>query len=445
MVEQRSRNPQMRVRFSQWAYKKFKKKLVINHELLFFFNIQMSYERRVFYYFEKKGETLIMKDVERSDFMQKKAYAFEIITNRPLLSFMLWMLASFIPFTAIFYTRETYIISIATALLISFLICTYFASTLSNSLVYMWLSFMMIINAVMAILYGYFYFAFFTAMLIGRIRSTVGFYIMYGIHLGITVGSIIGGFFINTTLYVEQIPYMVLVVFGAILGPFYLYSRKQNTELEGQLQTANERISELSVYEERQRIARDLHDTLGQKLSMIGLKLDLAIRLVDQKPAQAKQELKEVRQTTSLALKEVREMVSDMKKVKLSDELIQVEELLRVANIKSSLEGVYKLKGVPLIVENTLSMCLKEAINNVVRHSEATTCTIIVSQTSKEVQLTIADNGKGLPASIVQSNGNGLKGMKERVEFVNGKLAIDTTKGTTLTFTVPLVIVYQEG
>nr|WP_010300363.1 sensor histidine kinase [Kurthia senegalensis] len=305
---------------------------------------------------------------------------------------------------------------------------------------------MMTINAVMAILYGYFYFAFFTAMLIGRIRSTAGFYIMYGIHIGITVGSIIGGFFINTTLYVEQIPYMVLVVFGAILGPFYLYSRKQNTELEGQLQSANERISELSVYEERQRIARDLHDTLGQKLSMIGLKLDLAIRLVDQKPAQAKQELKEVRQTTSLALKEVREMVSDMKKVKLSDELIQVEELLRVANIDSSLKGTYKLKDVPLIVENTLSMCLKEAINNVVRHSEATACTIVVSQTSKEVQLTITDNGKGLPPSVDQASGNGLKGMKERVEFVNGKLTIDTTtKGTTLTFTVPLVIVYQEG
>lgn len=65
-----------------------------------------------------------------------------------------------------------------------------------------------------------------------------------------------------------------------ILGPFYIYSTNKRDKLQGQLATANERISELSVYEERQRIARDLHDTLGQKLSMVGLKSDLAIRLV---------------------------------------------------------------------------------------------------------------------------------------------------------------------
>lgn len=311
----------------------------------------------------------IIEKVERSDYMQAKA--FEIISNRPFLSFSIWFVGCFIPFAWIFHNSEASTLSITIAILFTFLICTYFASVLTNGLVYMWLSFMMIINAVMAVLFGYFYFAFFTAMFIGRIRSTVGFYIMYGIHLGITVGSILGGFFIETELYIQQIPYMVLVVFGAILGPFYLYSRKQNTELEGRLQTANERISELSVYEERQRIARDLHDTLGQKLSMIGLKLDLALRLVDKNPDKAKEELKDIRQTASMALKEVREMVSDMKKVQLSDELYQVEKLLQMAGVNCKIEGDRKLYDVPLILENTLSMCLKEAVNNVVRHSGA--------------------------------------------------------------------------
>ncbi len=63
---------------------------------------------------------------------------------------------------------------------------------------------------------------------------------------------------------------------------YHLHSiqRNKRENLEGELETAKERISELIILEERQRIARDLHDTLGQKLSMIGLKSDLAARLV---------------------------------------------------------------------------------------------------------------------------------------------------------------------
>lgn len=139
-------------------------------------------------------------------------------------------------------------------------------------------------------------------------------------------------------------------------------------------------------------------------------------------------------------------MVSDMKKVQLSDELYQVEKLLQMANINCDIEGDRKLYDVPLILENTLSMCLKEAVNNVVRHSKAKHCTITVEQSTKDIVLTVEDDGMGLKTSFAESAGNGLKGMHERIEFVNGKLDIEQrAKGTALTFTVPLVIVYQEG
>jgi len=315
---------------------------------------------------------------------------------------------------------------------------------LPGGLGYMWLSFEMIINAVMSVLYGYFYFAIFTAFLIGRIKSKVGFYIMYGLHIAASVGSIIGGFFIETDVYIQQIPFMVIIVFGVILAPFYLFSRTQSDQLETKLKSAENRIYELSIVEERQRIARDLHDTLGQKLSMIGLKLDLAIRLVDKDTEQAKKELGDIRQAASMALKEVREMVSDMKKVKIEDELLHVQEILEVANVDLKLKGSIKLVEVPLILENTLSMCLKEVVNNIVKHSEAKKCIIKIEQSPKEISMIIYDDGKGFDYST-NLQGNGIKGIEERVQFVNGSVEFSHTKGTTVTIKVPLVIVYKEN
>ena len=85
----------------------------------------------------------------------------------------------------------------------------------------------------------------------------------------------------------------------------------------------------LIILEERQRIARDLHDTLGQKLSMIGLKSDLAGKLIKRDPETAIKELQDIRMTARTALKEVRELVADMRTVKLEDELLRIR-----ANVK---------------------------------------------------------------------------------------------------------------
>ena len=91
------------------------------------------------------------------------------------------------------------------------------------------------------------------------------------------------------------------------------YNRNKNDQPQGQLEDANKRISELVKLEERQRIARDLHDTLGQKLSLIGLKSDLAGKLMTQDTERAQAEINDVRQTARTALKEVREMVTRMR------------------------------------------------------------------------------------------------------------------------------------
>ena len=198
--------------------------------------------------------------------------------------------------------------------------------------------------------------------------------------------------------------------------------------LEEQLEDANKKISELIKVEERQRIARDLHDTLGQKLSLIGLKSDLANKLVLINPESARIEIKDIQQTARMALKEVREMVSEMRGTKVEEEMIRIRQILKAAQIKFEFEGTVQLANTPLLIENVLSMCLKEAVNNIVKHSQATTCKITVNQLPTEWYIKIEDNGIGNQQTDEFLIGNGIRGMKERLEFVNGCLDIQSIK-----------------
>lgn len=307
----------------------------------------------------------------------------------------------------------------------------------------MWVSFEMVLNIAMTLMFGYVYLSLFTAFFIGNIRNTVGFYIMYGLHIGFTVLSIVAGYFINLELFLSETPFIIITVIGVVLLPFTLYSKNKQENLVGQLETAKERIAELIIHEERQRIARDLHDTLGQKLSMIGLKSDLASRLVTKNPGQAIQEIRDIRHTASIALKEVRELVSHMRAVKLNEELIRVEQILKAAQIEYEIIGDSESLNIPVLAENVLSMCLKEAITNVVKHSGAKNCKIKIERNNNEVILTVLDNGKGLKEKL--NVGNGLKGMQERLEFINGSLTVESIKGVMLIIRVPLAITHQKG
>lgn len=305
----------------------------------------------------------------------------------------------------------------------------------------MWVSFEIVINIVMTLLFGYVYLSIFTAFFIGNIRSTVGFFIMYGLHIAFTIGAIVAGFFIEINLFLPQVHFIIITVIGVTLLPFNLYNRSKREKLEGQLETARDRISELTLLEERERIARDLHDTLGQKLSMIGLKSDLARRLILKNPEEAERELADIRQTASTALKEVRELVADMRATKLIDEVMRIRQILSAAEIELRIEGNPNVTQIPSNAENVLGMCLKEAVTNVVKHSEATICEVEFKQTEDEVSIVVRDNGKGMKEG--PSVGSGLKGMRERLEFVNGSLLSEIDHGTKLTIRMPVVITHQ--
>ncbi|MCF8888551.1 MULTISPECIES: sensor histidine kinase [Priestia] len=371
----------------------------------------------------------------------KKYTFFQKITG---LSPYIWTVFVILPFYFILQSSSMNHIIVGSLLTILFFIFYRFAFVSTGKSVYVWTALLIVISLALTTIFNYiyfaFYFAFFIAYFIGNIQKRLAFFTLYAVHLISTVISVNFNVVMQEEIFLKQLPFIFVISISVIVLPFSIYNRKKRDRLEEQLEDANKRISELVKQEERQRIARDLHDTLGQKLSLIGLKSDLARKLITKDPEKAKSELKDVQQTARTALNEVRNMVSQMRGIRLSEELKRVQELLEAAEIKFVGEEGISLENVSLLIENILSMCLKEAVTNVVKHSQATVCTITLHQSAKEVGITVEDNGVGINTKKTCWKGNGLLGMKERLEFVNGHLDISSQGGTIIHITVPNIV-----
>ncbi|RID82716.1 sensor histidine kinase [Peribacillus asahii] len=374
--------------------------------------------------------------------MKKNWY--HIFPKNTGLSPYVWIIFCILPFYFIFKSSSKLEIAAGIGMILLFFVAYGLSFAAKGWSVYLWTSIQIIISIAMTSLFGYIYFGLFLAFFIGNIQNKIGFYTLYTIHIITTVLAVNVGFLYQNKIFLTQFPFIVICVIGVVLIPFNTYNRKKREQLEEQLEDANKRISELVKIEERQRIARDLHDTLGQKLSLIGLKSDLAGKLLTRSPEAAKNEIKDIQQTVRTALKEVRELVSEMRGTRLVEEMLRIRQILSAAQIKLELVGSSQLKDTPLLVENVLSMCLKEAVNNIVKHSYASSCRLVIKQLPTEWYIEIEDNGVGFQHKGDFFKGHGLQGMKERLEFVNGSLDIPASNGTKLVIRVPNVIKQAE-
>jgi two-component system sensor histidine kinase DesK len=365
---------------------------------------------------------------------------YQIFPKYPWLSIYAWIVFCVFPFFFIFRSSSPLEIIIGLALMLVFFITYQFSFTSTGVILYICVFIEIAISVSMTYLFGYIYFSIFLAFFIGNIQHKVSFFVLYSIHLAATIVAVIIGFFTQMELFISHLPFLIITLIGVILLPFNTYNHHKRVQLEGQLEDAQKRISKFIIIEERERIARDLHDTLGQKLSLIGLKSDLASRLIEKNPQAAKNEINDINQTARSVLKEVRELVTNMRGTKLEDELFRVKQILNAAQIVCKLNGSPELVNTPLLVENVLSMSLKEAVTNIVKHSGATSCSISIKQSTKETLIKVHDNGIGLNQETEWSKGHGLRGIKERLEFVNGSLDIHSKNGTTLYIRVPNVI-----
>jgi two-component system sensor histidine kinase DesK len=199
------------------------------------------------------------------------------------------------------------------------------------------------------------------------------------------------------------------------------------------LRKANEEIEHLAKVAERERIARDLHDVLGHTLSVITLKSELAGKLMERDPQRAAKEIGEVEQISRQALSEVRDAIRGYRSQGLAAELAQAKSTLETAGLTVQCDAATTLT-LPAVQESVLSLAVREAVTNVVRHAQARTCRLRLEQQNGSCRLQIQDDGRG----GFDAEGNGLRGMRERVEMLGGTLSRNTEAGTTLTITLPL-------
>lgn len=363
-----------------------------------------------------------------------------ILLKGTAISPYIWTILSILPFYFIFLSPSTVIKIIGIVLTLSFFLFYRLAYHAKGWTIYIWASILITISVTSVTLFNYVYFAFFLAYFIGNIKNRAIFVILYFIHLVMTAAAINFKILTAEPFFIKQLPFILIIFISVILMPFSIRFRKERGQLEEKLEDANKRIAEFVKQEERQRIARDLHDTLGQKLSLIGLKSDLARKLIYNDPEQARAELKDVQQTARTALNEVRKMVANMRGIRLKDELIHVKEILKAAQITFTSKSDIPLTNISLLTENILSMCLKEAVTNIVKHSSATNCYVSFEQTASETVIKVKDNGRKTITAEDLDKGSGLRGMKERLEFVNGSLEIVSKDGTILIIKVPNTI-----
>ena len=223
----------------------------------------------------------------------------------------------------------------------------------------------------------------------------------------------------------------------------YAMSALRRTNLK--LYAARRELAAMAVAEERDRIGRDLHDVLGHSLSLIAIKSELAGRLLPGDPERARLEIADVEHVARDSLTAVRETVSGYRRPTLEGELAQARVALDAAGIEPTIR--HEVGPLAASEDAVLAWAVREAVTNMVRHSTARHGTITTARHGSVAELEVTDDGgersgeRDLAAAVPATPGSGLRGLRERLERVGGRLEAGprTGGGYRLVATIPVI------
>ena len=201
-----------------------------------------------------------------------------------------------------------------------------------------------------------------------------------------------------------------------------------------QLQNLMQTKEELATLEERNRLARDLHDSVKQQVFATSMQVGAAQASLDLDPQAAREHLAEADQLSRQAQKELTSLIHELRPVSLGDQPLPTA--LKAYTVdwarQNEIDADINLKGernLPLAIEQTIFRVAQEVLANIARHSRATKVEVQLVCEREEIVLSITDNGVGFDYDSASGKGVGLRSMAERIAAVDGDLNIDSARG----------------
>lgn len=206
---------------------------------------------------------------------------------------------------------------------------------------------------------------------------------------------------------------------------------KELLDTHKQLRQYTEEVNRLAIVEERNRIARDIHDTLGHNMTALIMQIEMADHMMDENISEAKEILEKAKKTARGSLSGIREVVETLRgKDEQSKAAESIKELVSAFSGKTGVEVTLNIDGEAVkqepAVHAALYRIIQEALTNSVRHGKATNVMVDISYSDEEIGFKIKDNGIGADSF---KEGYGIKGIRERVEALAGKVEFETQAG----------------
>lgn len=236
------------------------------------------------------------------------------------------------------------------------------------------------------------------------------------------------------TVYLEMLILTIYAIFSNLLsdlfiiGPVFLFAFGlhftmkrilEHERLKEKVLAQNESINTLLAENERNRISRDLHDTLGHVFSMLTIKSDLALALLDKgKIQEAKGEIVSLQALTKEITQNVRRIIQDLQQQTINEEITIVEQMLSLAGIEAKIEGKNIANKMTSQQQHIMAMILRELVTNVLKHSQANQCHIKFRQEDGSIIFEVSDNGIGMQ----EVTGEELHTVKQRLTILQATL-----------------------
>jgi two-component system sensor histidine kinase DesK len=217
-----------------------------------------------------------------------------------------------------------------------------------------------------------------------------------------------------------EVPYAIV---SNLVTGLVVYGLTTMATVVQAMHAARTEMAKMAVAAERLRFARDLHDLLGYSLSAISLKCELTHRLVDKNPARAEEELTQIIEISRQALADVRSVASGYRELSLEEEAVSARSVLSAAEVEVRMDIDLHQEALPARIRTVLATVLREGVTNILRHSKAERCEVVMRQHAHSVEIEIANDGVSqTPEKPNPDSGSGIQNLSNRVASLDGEL-----------------------